>query len=161
MTWLVKTPRERNECEERGVGYDGEREGWRREKGLEAVESRPGLCPVDWCTTSGRVINEAPPFTFRRQIVADLTAAQWKLLAREDPRYPTRATFFWADVPMAKARDADTAGCDELVSQRVFARDLNVMKGLVGQGVCGEKRPRSVSLKVLMSVAKNNLGVAV
>ena len=43
----------------------------------------------------------------------------------------------------------------ENASQAVFARYLNVTKGLVSQWERGEKRPRGASLKLLTLVAKN------
>ena len=46
----------------------------------------------------------------------------------------------------------------ENVSQAVFARYLNVTKGLVSQWERGEKRPSGASLKLLTLVAKNGLG---
>ena len=46
----------------------------------------------------------------------------------------------------------------ENASQAVFARYLNVTKGLVSQWERGEKRPRGASLKLLALVAKNGLG---
>ena len=46
----------------------------------------------------------------------------------------------------------------ENASQAVFARYLNVTKGLVSQWERGEKRPRGASLKLLTLVAKNGLG---
>lgn len=46
----------------------------------------------------------------------------------------------------------------ENASQAVFARFLNVTKGLVSQWERGEKRPRGASLKLLTLVAKNGLG---
>ena len=46
----------------------------------------------------------------------------------------------------------------ENASQAVFARYLNVSKGLVSQWERGEKRPRGASLKLLTLVAKNGLG---
>ena len=46
----------------------------------------------------------------------------------------------------------------EQASQAVFARHLNVTKGLVSQWERGEKRPRGASLKLLTLVEKNGLG---
>ena len=46
----------------------------------------------------------------------------------------------------------------EQASQAVFARYLNVTKGLVSQWERGEKRPRGASLKLLTLVEKNGLG---
>ena len=46
----------------------------------------------------------------------------------------------------------------EYASQAVFARYLNVTKGLVSQWERGEKRPRGASLKLLTLVEKNGLG---
>ena len=49
----------------------------------------------------------------------------------------------------------------EGASQAVFARYLNVTKGLVSQWERGEKRPQGASLKLLALVARNGLaGVA-
>lgn len=45
----------------------------------------------------------------------------------------------------------------EGASQAVFARYLNVTKGLVSQWERGEKRPQGASLKMLSLVAKNGL----
>ena len=46
----------------------------------------------------------------------------------------------------------------EQASQAVFARHLNVTKGLVSQWERGEKRPRGASLKLLTLVEKHGLG---
>ena len=45
----------------------------------------------------------------------------------------------------------------EQASQAVFARYLNVTKGLVSQWERGEKHPRGASLKLLTLVAKKGL----
>ena len=45
----------------------------------------------------------------------------------------------------------------EGASQAVFARYLNVTKGLVSQWERGEKHPQGASLKLLSLVAKNGL----
>lgn len=45
----------------------------------------------------------------------------------------------------------------EKASQAVFARYLNVTKGLVSQWERGEKHPRGASLKLLTLVAKKGL----
>jgi putative transcriptional regulator len=45
----------------------------------------------------------------------------------------------------------------ERVSQDVFARHLNVTKGLVSQWERGKKRPAGPSLKLLSLVARNGL----
>ncbi len=45
----------------------------------------------------------------------------------------------------------------EGASQAMFARYLNVTKGLVSQWERGEKRPQGPSLKLLSLVAKNGL----
>ena len=45
----------------------------------------------------------------------------------------------------------------ENASQAVFARYLNVTKGLVSQWERGEKRPRGASLKLLTLVERNGL----
>ena len=46
----------------------------------------------------------------------------------------------------------------EGASQAVFARYLNVTKGLVSQWERGEKHPQGASLKLLSLVAANGLG---
>ena len=48
----------------------------------------------------------------------------------------------------------------EGASQAVFARYLNVTKGLVSQWERGEKHPQGASLKLLSLVAKNGLAAA-
>ena len=45
----------------------------------------------------------------------------------------------------------------ERASQEVFARYLNVTRGIVSQWERGEKRPQGASLKLLSLVAKNGL----
>ena len=51
---------------------------------------------ADWRAHSAAPVVEAAPFPFRRQTAADLEAARWNLLAWEDPRFPARASSFWA-----------------------------------------------------------------
>ncbi|MBO6561496.1 MAG: DNA-binding transcriptional regulator [Nisaea sp.] len=46
---------------------------------------------------------------------------------------------------------------NELASQAVFARYLNVSKNLISQWERGEKKPSGASLKLLTLVAKNGL----
>ena len=45
---------------------------------------------ADWHAHGGPAVHEAAPYPFRRQTEADLKAAWWKLLVREDPRHPSR-----------------------------------------------------------------------
>ena len=58
---------------------------------------------ADWRAHAGEPAPLEPaPFPLRVQTVADLASARWGLLAWEDPGLGSRATPFWADVPMVK-----------------------------------------------------------
>ena len=86
-----------------GTQGRGARPGWR------SLRTDPDYV-ADWRANAGPPAHEAPPFPFRRQTEADLKAARWNLLAWEDPRHPSLAELFWADVPMVEARTAGDAG---------------------------------------------------
>jgi len=62
---------------------------------------------ADWRAYAGPTVREPPPHVIRRQTEADLTAARWKLLAREDPHKPQWAVPFWADGATVEARVAE------------------------------------------------------
>ena len=62
---------------------------------------------VDWRAHSGPALIEPPPYAWRRQAEADLKAARWNLLAREDPRHPQWAAPFRVDMPTVEVRVAE------------------------------------------------------
>lgn len=68
-----------------------------------AMRRDPGYRAA-WAAQAGPASLEAAPFPLRVQTPADLrAAAEWSLLAWEDPRSAARRSPFWASVPMLVA----------------------------------------------------------
>ena len=109
-----------------GVGDDGSRsvEPGGGERGWRELRSNPDYV-ADWRAHAGEPAPLEPAqFPLRAQTVADLTAARWGLLAWEDPRVGSRASPFWADVPMVKGVVAKPEGPDgEALSNVVCESD--------------------------------------
>ena len=89
------------------AGMAARAKGRKRKRELRRLMENPDYV-VDWRANAGRAVMEPPPYVFRGQTEADLTAARWNLMAWVDPRYPQWAVPFWLDMPTVGSRVADT-----------------------------------------------------
>ena len=113
---------------------------------------------ADWRAHAGEPAPLEPaPFPLRAQTVADLAAARWGLLAWEDPGVGSRASPFWADVPMVEAVVAKPEGSGgEALSDVVRKSDATAQRPTVS---CGTERPHLPPLGPA-GVTKSSPGMA-
>ena len=86
---------------------------------------------ADWRAHAGEPEPLEPaPFPLRAQTLADLEAARWGMLAWEDPGVGSRASPFWADVPMLKGDVAKPEESDVEALSHVLRQSGATFSGL-------------------------------